>query len=108
MADPGTVQAQATVTVRPNGKPYRRRTPLRVETFFNDDYGECIAVLGTHDVGDAVKAAAPRLSELDLDPTAGETVWWRLVPWDTGTGHDSNWITDEVRGTPAVIFQGWS
>ena len=93
-------------TVRPNGKTWRGRKPIRVREF--TDYDGCtgIVVLGTHDAWEATVLAAYLIAEYEL--WAGDAVadWWRLVPWDTcGGGFDSTWITDPERGTPCVVFQ---
>jgi hypothetical protein len=92
---------------RPNGKVWRGRNPIRVETFVNHDEYESLVVLGTHDVEEATRRAQNSWcwNESELFYAEPLRTWWRLVPWDaTGYGHDSTWIVDEERGTPCVVF----
>lgn len=95
----------AVTAVRPNGKPYRRRAPVRVEQFETYDEGTGIVVVGTHDVELARHLAAGIIVEYDLTDVEPRPLWWRLVPWD-GTGQfDQIWIDDPVRGVPVVVWQ---
>lgn len=95
----------AETITRPNGKPYRRRSPLRVEMFDTYDEDTGVVVLGTHDVATATALAADVLAEYDLADLTPTEVWWRLVPWDTTGWHDRTWIVDTVRGTPALVWK---
>ena len=90
--------------VRPNGKPYRARKPPMVETYFDTSDCESIVVLRTHDIPKALELAGDRIDDLELDRDGARTSWWRLVPWDVGSGYDTNWINDDVRGTPCVVI----
>lgn len=96
---------------RPNGKTYRPRTPVRVAEYVDHEERTCVIVLGTHDLDEAAALAADRWAEWygDLDEASrplpeGERTWMRLVPFDTGTGYDHNWVFDPVRGTACVVF----
>lgn len=93
----------APLLTRPNGKPYRPRSEVRVENYTTTDDMTAVVVIGTHDVDRATELARERW-EWDNDPPlpAGVRRWWRLVPWG---GHgDGTWIDDEVRGRPVVTF----
>lgn len=89
--------------VRPNGKPYRRRAPLRLEQFATYDDGTGVLVVGTHDIEAARALAAGWLAEYDLTDAEPQLAWWRLVPW--GDVWDQTWITDTVRGFAVVVWQ---
>jgi len=91
--------------VRPNGKTWRGRKPVRVEEFTDpwDDTG--FVVLGTHDVAHALALlGADRVFEYGLNVEQARTDWWRRVPWDPFGSYDSSYITDAERGTPCVVF----
>lgn len=90
--------------VRPNGKLYRPRKKVTAVTF-QDRYNYTgVAVLRTHDVSAARVAFASLLGEHELWFAEGRRDWWREVPWDSGSGCDWSWITDEARGVPCVVF----
>lgn len=91
------------VLTRPNGKPYRRWAPIRVEEFTTHGDSTGYVVVGTHDVDEALELVR-RLWEHDGDPTPGVRRWWRLVPWDLSGQFDRSWIDDPVRGAPVVTF----
>lgn len=88
---------------RPNGKTYSPRRPPRVDHYTNHDEVACVVVIGTHDLDVAAQLAASLWDHHEPIPT-GTRSWWRIVPWDTGTGYDRNWVTDETRGAPVVYF----
>jgi hypothetical protein len=99
----GTLMVAPLLT-RPNGKPYRPRSEIRVEHFTNQDDCTAIVVIGTHDVDRARELALPWWeNEYDrADFPEGVRRWWRLVPW----GYDGGtWLEDEVRGRPVVTFE---
>jgi hypothetical protein len=92
---------------RPNGLPYRRRAPVRVETYTTADESSAVIVIGTHDVEEAARLAR-HTWDCDNNPEPlpeGVRRWWRLVPWDTGHGGDRSWIDDPARGRPVVTFE---
>lgn len=90
---------------RPNGKVWRPRKPLRINTFDNPEGMTGVVVFGTHDEDTAARAAQRELAFWDLALVTGHAAWWRLVPWDAfNLGCDSTWINDPVRGTPCVVF----
>lgn len=90
---------------RPNGKLYRPRKDITAEEF-QDAYGDTgIVVLRTHDIEDARSRYPELLAVHDLQDAEGVRDWWRLVPWDAGSGHDRSYISDPVRGVPCVVFE---
>lgn len=92
-----------TALVRPNGKTYRPRREPRVDVYYDHDDVAGVVVIGTHDLEAATELATPLWEHPEPLPS-GTPSWWRLVPWDTGTGYDRNWIVDQERGSPVVIF----
>jgi hypothetical protein len=94
----------AETLTRPNGKPYRRRAPVRIEQFETYDDGTGVVVVGTHDIERARKAAAPELDEYDLTDVEPQASWWRLIPTH-GQQFDNTWIEDPARGAPVVVWQ---
>lgn len=95
--------------VRPNGKPYRPRKGVEVVEYADHDECQAIAVLRTHDVQLAARVGADFIEEYELDAANAYTSWWRLIPWDTGSGYDRNWVEDSAGGTPCVVFpHEWS
>lgn len=98
------------MTVRPDGRTYRPRTPgLRVHAWENegppdDDHG-CI-VLGTlNPDGPARTLAHSSCAHWYGDAhrnniSAGTPGWWRKGYDRTG----SAWISDECRGAPGVMY----
>lgn len=101
---PAPPTAGAETIVRPNGKPYRRRKPIRADQYQHAD-GEGLLVMGTHDVDRARAAYESALLNLELQDVEPQLRWLRVVPWDAyGLGVDSSWIEDPVRGVPCVDF----
>jgi hypothetical protein len=95
-----------TALIRPNGKPYRSRTPVRVEEYVTPDEGTSIVVVGTHDVDVAADLACDAgANHHDYPLPEGVASWWRLVPWNTSGQGDRSWIDDLVRGRPVVRFE---
>ena len=90
--------------VRPNGKVWRPRKPLRFTEFSTNDYETGFVVFGTHDVEEALNLLGIYFSDYGLDPEQAEVTWWRSVPWSDG-GFDYSFITDPERGTPCVVFE---
>lgn len=74
-----------------------------MDVYYDHDDVAGVVVIGTHDLGVAAGLAAPEWVHDEPMPS-GQRSWWRLVPWDTGTGYDRNWVVDEKRGTPVVTF----
>ena len=99
-------QTAPEVLTRPNGKTYRPRGPLRIEEYVDHEERTCVVIVGTHDLERATGLAAERWEEWYDDGSlpAGQRRWMRLVPFDTGTGYDHNWVIDEVRGSACVVF----
>lgn len=94
--------------VRPNGKPYRPRSAVRVEEWITSDDTTALVVIGTHDVDRAAELARHSWEcneGVDVPLPGGVRRWWRLVPWSTGHGYDQSWVEDEVRGRPVVTFE---
>lgn len=90
---------------RPNGKPYRPRTAPRVAEYVDMDERTCVVVLFTHDAQQAREQALHLWQcHTDCALPAGTRSWLRLVPFDTGSGYERNWIVDPVRGTACVVF----
>ena len=88
--------------IRPNGKPYVARKPIVAEEF-GTSYGSTgVFVLRTHDEALARESFGSLLASLELTDVEPITTWIRLVPWDAGWGYDTSWVTDEVRGVPAL------
>lgn len=91
--------------VRPNGKVYRPRKPPALQSYVDwSDDREAVVVLRTHDIRLSLELAADKIAELELIAANAHTDWWRLVPFDTGSGYERNWIPDPVRGTPCVVI----
>jgi hypothetical protein len=92
-------------TVRPNGKVYRPRRPLRSAPYDDHDFQHGVIVLGTHDI-ELARAAAVRAGCECGEPKfdKGSPGWLRQgyqhgEPW---------WINDDVRGAAAVTFGCYS
>lgn len=89
---------------RPNGKLYHPRKDITAKEF-EDAYGDTgIVVLRTHDIEDARSRYPELLAVHDLQYAEGTRDWWRLVPWDAGSG-DWSYISDPARGVPCVVFE---
>ena len=88
--------------IRPNGKPYVARKPIEVQEFCTA-YGDTgLFILRTHDEAEARQAFYATLNSYDLGEITPTKTWVRHVPWDAGYGYDTTWITDVVRGVPAL------
>lgn len=90
--------------IRPNGKTYRPRKAPSVEEFDSYSGGNGFVVLRTHDIVLATEMVSRHRGQA-VSPDECTLEWWRLVPFSVnGSGHDYNWITDEVRGVPCVVW----
>ena len=90
--------------VRPNGRIYRPKKPPSLEEYTTYDQEDSIVVVRTHDITVATLLAADKIAEYDLQGCEVMQEWWRLVPWDHNGMFPRSWITDEVRGTPCVVW----
>lgn len=98
-------------TVRPNGKVYRRRTPLTSKPVVWNDEWTIVMVYGTHDP-EAARELAQAEWTRECDGELPEPVkeWIREVPWDAlGLGYDRTImsVSGDSRGsTPALRYGG--
>lgn len=99
-------------TARPNGRLYKPRKPLRVQSVMWNDDAYVVLVYGTHD---ADEARAIAQEEWDLEQNGGELpephrIWTKLVPWDAfGYGYDSTILAvngDTKGSTPTLQYGG--
>lgn len=93
------------VTTRPNGKVYRPRKSVAVDTFENYE-GEGVVVWRTHNFFHAGLLAAHEILSRDLDPAHVSLSWWRKVPWDATGNNEYDWtlIDDPTSGVPVVVW----
>lgn len=94
----------AEVLIRPNGKPYRSRKGLRAGAWEDvwGDTGCGVFVLGTLDPDEAQEYASRMCGCWHGMPVAVKPVpgWYRLAM----RSGDTEWVVDEVRGAPGVMF----
>lgn len=90
----------ADTVVRPNGKLYRPRKPIRQLGLVGDymDIPDAVVVLGTHDVEKAREFARPYMC---AHLRGGEATWLRSVMRDGNEVYEY----DPVRGAACVVFE---
>ncbi len=89
---------------RPNGKVYQPiKRPVAVETDEDHRGDSWVYVLRTHHLDLAYQLAAKHAAWLgwgDVDRDSAERTWIRDAFWSG----ERVWLTDPVRGCPAVVF----
>lgn len=99
-------------TERPDGRIYKRRTPLKAESLCWNEDGMCVMVYGTHDAALAHDLALTewRCEDHEGDLPEPEVEWVKAVPWDAfGYGWDRTVlsVSGNMKGsTPALRYGG--